>query len=169
MLMYVQRPDVAAAGSKIYAPNNTIRYTWGVLGMGKDSTIDFPYRHFGKTSVGYMGRLGYAQDVTAVSGNCLMVSAETFNDIGGAHSAWSEAYWDIDLCLCMREKGYLIVWTPYSEVCLHEATNRNGGNRVSSAMTAAFKSRWAKELAEGDPYYNPNLTLKSQDFSLKRI
>ena len=32
-----------------------------------------------------------------------------------------------------------------------------------------FERRWPDIMRDGDPYYNPNLTLKSQDFSLKRI
>ena len=31
-----------------------------------------------------------------------------------------------------------------------------------------FQERWKKELAAGDPYYNPNLTLDTEDFSIKR-
>ncbi len=34
---------------------------------------------------------------------------------------------------------------------------------------AVFEKKWPAESCDGDPYYNPNLTLKSQDFSLKRI
>ena len=30
-----------------------------------------------------------------------------------------------------------------------------------------FQERWKKELEAGDPYYNPNLTLDGEDFSLK--
>ena len=30
-----------------------------------------------------------------------------------------------------------------------------------------FQTRWAKELAAGDPYYNPNFTLRREDFSLR--
>ncbi|MEG0155969.1 MAG: hypothetical protein RR678_11430, partial [Lachnospiraceae bacterium] len=31
-----------------------------------------------------------------------------------------------------------------------------------------FKKRWPEILKKGDPFYNPNLTLESQDFSLRR-
>jgi hypothetical protein len=32
-----------------------------------------------------------------------------------------------------------------------------------------FTTRWADLISAGDPYYNPNLTRRYQDFSLRRI
>ena len=31
-----------------------------------------------------------------------------------------------------------------------------------------FRERWKDVLAKGDPYYNPNLTLKKPDFTLRQ-
>ena len=31
-----------------------------------------------------------------------------------------------------------------------------------------FQKRWPEILRDGDPYYNPNLSMVTQDFSLKR-
>ena len=31
----------------------------------------------------------------------------------------------------------------------------------------AFQAKWRKELKDGDPYYNPNLTLDREDYGIK--
>ena len=33
---------------------------------------------------------------------------------------------------------------------------------------ALFEERWSELIRTGDPFYNPNLTLEKEDFSLKR-
>ena len=42
-------------------------------------------------------------------------------------------------------------------------------NAFQNKEIQIFERRWPDIMRDGDPYYNPNLTLKSQDFSLKRI
>ena len=34
---------------------------------------------------------------------------------------------------------------------------------------AQFLARWGEDIKAGDPYYNPNLSLETQNFSLKRL
>ena len=82
------------------------------------------------------------------------------------------AHNDIDFCLKLREAGYLIVYNPYAELYHYESKSR--GDEDSPEKRARFNSevfrfqeRWGKELKAGDPYYNPNLTLDSEDFALR--
>ena len=83
------------------------------------------------------------------------------------------AFNDIDFCLKLRRAGYLIVYNPYAELYHYESKSR--GLEDTPEKKARFNrevsildSRWPDIMKKGDPYYNPNLTLESQDFSLKR-
>ena len=68
MLMYAQRKDVGAVGAKLFYPDDTIQHAGIILGIG--GTAAHAYRSFEKLSVGFFGRLHYAQDYSAVTGAC---------------------------------------------------------------------------------------------------
>jgi len=82
------------------------------------------------------------------------------------------AYNDIDLCLKLLDKGYRNVFTPHSKATHHESISR-GYEDTDEKMQRLlqeqkhFLSRWDDFLKAGDPYYNPNLSLKNERFSLK--
>ena len=169
LLMYVQREDVAAAGSLILAPDGSIRSGWRVLGMGADGAIGDPLRGLMPDDGGYMGRLAYAQDVTAVCAGGMLVGREAYRKAGGFDPALDAAYWDADFCMRLRTTGSLIVWTPYSRL-RDDGPGEKPSKQAQETIRAAanlFKTRWSEELSAGDPYYNPNFRLDRNDFSLK--
>lgn len=82
------------------------------------------------------------------------------------------AFNDIDLCMKVRRMGLLVVYTPYAELYHYESKSRGLDDTEEKIKQYEKESRyfikkWKKELEEGDPYYNPNLTLEKHDFSLK--
>lgn len=172
LLMYVQREDVAAAGALLYYPDDTIQHAGIILGMGSDRVAGHPFYRCDKTNKGYMGRLCYAQNMSAVTAACMMVKASVFQEIGGFDEAFAVAYNDVDLCMRIRKAGNLIVWTPYAELYHYESKTR-GLEDTEEKMkrfqieAELFRTRWKEELALGDPYYNPNFRLDRSDFALK--
>jgi GT2 family glycosyltransferase len=71
----------------------------------------------------------------------------------------------------IRQEGYLIVYTPYAELNHYESKSRGHEDTQEkverfNSEVALFKTRWQSFLQKGDPYYNPNLTLDKNDFSL---
>ena len=72
----------------------------------------------------------------------------------------------------VRDRGYLVVWTPYAEAYHHESKSRGAEDTPEKTERfrgeiQAFRKRWRKELAKGDPYYNPNLSLERTDFHVR--
>ena len=114
----------------------------------------------------------YAQDLSAVTAACMMMKASVFKAVGGFDESFEVAFNDVDLCMRIRKAGYLIVWTPYAELYHYESKSRGAEDTPEKRKrfegeVRLFQQRWAKELAQGDPYYNPNLTLDREDFSVK--
>ena len=173
MLMFAQREDVGAVGSMIYYPDNTIQHAGIVCLPEKDTISEYIYRGKRRKSLGYMRRLCYAQNMTAVSATCMMIRASLYSQIGGFDEKLTEKYNDVDLCLSIRNMGYYIIWTPFAE--LYNCEKRNYKiddstreiNQVYSELPY-FRQKREKELMEGDPYYNPNFSTEGEAFSFKR-
>ena len=172
MLMYAQRDDVAAVGAKLYYANKTIQHAGVVIGLGAHRTAG--HTHYGQSreNLGYMGRLCYAQNVTAVTGACLLVKRSLYDEVGGLDEGFAVSLNDVDFCLKLRDKGYLNVWTPFAELYHYESISRGSdmdGERAEryNRESEHFREKWKKELEKGDPYYNVNFSLDRSDYSLK--
>ncbi len=172
LLMYAQRQDVGAVGAKLYYANKTIQHAGVVLGLGAHRTAG--HSHYGqhRENLGYMGRLCYAQNVSAVTGACLLVKKSLFEEVGGLEESFAISLNDVDFCLKLREKGYLNVFTPFAELYHFESISRgldNDGERAQryNRESEQFRAKWKKVLEAGDPYYNPNFSLDRSDFALK--
>ena len=101
-----------------------------------------------------------------------MLGKDVWQGVGGLDEAFQVAFNDVDLCMRIRKAGYLIVWTPYAELYHFESKSRGiDDTPVKQARFAGeidlFRWRWEKELRQGDPYYNPNLTLDHENFGLR--
>lgn len=170
MLEFAQRKDVGAVGARLYFTDRTIQHAGVILGLG--GVAAHSHRDFPDSSHGYMGRIKIIQNLSAVTAACMMVRREVFEEVGGFDESLAHAFNDVDLCLKMREKGYLIVYTPYAELYHHESASRGHEDTPERKVRFAkeveiMKGRWKHVLEAGDPYYNPNLTLDKPDFSIR--
>lgn len=172
LLMYAQRSDVGAVGAKLYYPDYTIQHAGIVLGLGAHRTAGHTHYKVNRENLGYMGRLCYAQNVSAVTGACLLVRKDLFDAVGGLEEDLAVALNDVDFCLKLRRLGYWNVWTPFAELFHFESNSRGldyDGERAKryEKECAYFRTKWAKELAKGDPFYNVNFSLDRSDYTLK--
>jgi Predicted glycosyltransferases len=111
-----------------------------------------------------------AQDLSAVTGACMVVRREVYEQVGGLDERLQVAFNDIDFCLRVQQAGYRVVWTPFAELRHHESASR--GNDDTPDKRERFvnevelmQQRWGEELLH-DPAYNPNLSLQSPGFDL---
>lgn len=172
LLMFAQREDVGAVGAKLYYGDKTVQHAGVVLQLGAHRTAGHIHCRQGRDSIGYMGKLCYAQNVSAVTAACLLVSKAKYEEVGGLDENFRVALNDVDFCLKLREKGYLNIFTPYSELYHYESISRGsdleGANLARLDKEAEdFKQKWKEVLDKGDPYYNPNFSLDNNDYSLK--
>src|SRR3990172_1592736 len=154
MIEHAQRKEVGAVGAKLSYPNDTIQHAGvilGILGVANHSHLGFP-----RSSHGYFGRVNVIQNVSAVTGACMVVRRDVFNEVGGFDEGMSHAFNDVDLCLKIREKGYCIVYTPYAELYHHESASR-GYDLATPERKARFdreidimKTRWEHIFGQGD-------------------
>ena len=164
------RPEIGCVGAKLYYPDRTIQHAGVILGLG--GVAGHAHRHFPADNDGYCGRLKLVHNLSAVTAACLLVRKSTFQEVGGFDETnLPVAYNDVDLCLKVREAGYRNLWTPYAELYHHESASRGIDDTPKKRVRAErersyMRQRWGN-LLDRDPYYNPNLTLIYEDFSLR--
>ena len=169
MVSHAIRPEVGCVGAKLYYPNDRIQHAGVILGI--HGVAGHGFRLADHAAEGYLERLQYVQNYSAVTAACLAVQRVLYQEVGGLNDRnLAIAFNDIDFCLKVREAGYRNVWTPYAELYHHESATRgeydssekiNGLRQEAAYMT----QRWG-ELLINDPAYNPNLSLSGTDFEL---
>ncbi|MDO4619740.1 MAG: glycosyltransferase family 2 protein [Lachnospiraceae bacterium] len=172
MLGYAMRPGTGAVGARLYYDDQSIQHAGCIMGWGGVAGHAFVNQKRGVT--GYQHRIICQQDLSAVTAACMMVPAEVFRRIGGFTEELAVAFNDIDLCMKIRAEQLLIVYNPFAEMFHYESKSRGLENTPEkqsrfSKEIALFKERWPEILRDGDPYYNPNLSMITQDFSLRRL
>ena len=170
MLGVCQRKDVGAVGARLYYPNNKVQHAGIVIGIGGVAGamfVDLP-----KGRGGYMHKAAIMQDLSAVTAACMLVKREAFLEAGGFTEELAVAFNDVDLCLKIGKMGYRIVYDPFAE--LYHDESRTRGAEDTPEKVRRFQSEieymrvhWLDIIKNGDPNYNPNLSLKKWNYSLR--
>lgn len=170
LMGYCQREDVAIVGAKLLYPDNTVQHAGVVVGIA--GFAGHILTGYDRNAMGYLWRLGVAQDESAVTGACLMVKRSVFDQLHGLDESFTVALNDIDFCLRARALGKLVVFTP--EACLYHYESKSRGMENTEEKQQRFKKeishfreRHAEFLKKGDPYYNPNLSLVRGDCTFR--
>ncbi|MBQ8305160.1 MAG: glycosyltransferase family 2 protein [Blautia sp.] len=172
LLGYGMRPDVGIVGARLYYEDNTVQHAGVVIGFGGIAGHCFVQQP--RENTGYCHRIISAQNYSAVTAACMLVRASVYREVGGMSHDLAVAFNDIDFCLKVREAGYLVVYNPYVELYHYESKSRGYEDTPEkrerfARETATLEAHWPEVFRKPDPYYNVNLTLKSQDFSLKKL
>lgn len=169
LLSNCQRKQVGIVGAKLYYPDNTVQHAGVVVGIG--GVAGNLFTRLPGEFTGYMHKADLQQNLSAVTAACMMVKKSVFEEAGGFTEELAVAFNDVDFCLKVREMGYLVVYNPYARMYHYESKSRGAEDTKEKierfqGEIAYMKKRWADILEKGDPMYNPNLTLKKQDYSL---
>ncbi|MDO4343700.1 MAG: glycosyltransferase family 2 protein [Eubacteriales bacterium] len=170
MLGYCMRPGTGCVGAKLLYGDGTIQHAGIVLGFGGFAGHVFT----GKAGddLGYMMRAAITGNYSAVTAACLMVSRKVYEEVGGFPEDFPVALNDVDFCMKVRAAGHLIVYTPFSRWHHYESKTRGYEDTPEKEKRfqgeiARFRERWGAVVDAGDPYYNPNLAIDKEPFSLK--
>lgn len=158
-----QRPEVGAVGAKLLYPDGRIQHAGVILGIGSVANHAFRYRPANSGS--YYGFAEVVRNCSAVTAACMLMRRRVFLEVGGFDERLRVAFNDVDLCLRLRQQGYLVVYTPYALLYHHESATR-GRLHPPEDEERAWKL-WGDLIRQGDPYYNPNLTVSREDWSLR--
>ena len=165
------QPDVGAVGAKLFYPDGRIQHAGIVLGLGPHGVAGHEFRGAPGDSPGPQNRLLLGREVSAVTAACMVVDRARFAAVGGLdEAALPVAFNDVDLCLKLGARGWRTIWTPQARLMHLESASRGPDRKAEAADRLAgealvMRTRWAG-LLDRDPYYNPNLTLADESFTL---
>ena len=168
MVSFAIKPDVGAVGARLWYPDGTLQHGGVLIGIG--GVAGHAHLRLPKGSQGYFSRAVLQQELSAVTGACLMVRRTVYQEVGGLDEQIAVAFNDVDFCLRLRAAGYRNIWTPFAELIHHESASR--GYEDNPEKIARFQreirfmqDRWGARLTK-DPHYNPNCSLRAGDYSL---
>jgi len=172
MLGFCQREDVGAVGARLLYEDDTIQHAGVVVGFGGIAGHTFIGLHKAENS--YFHRAMCAQDYSAVTAACMMSKKSVFEKVGGFTEQLAVAFNDIDYCMKVRAQDKLVVYAPYAVLHHYESKSRGLEDTPEKIARfnreiATFAKRWPDILKNGDPYYNPNLTLRKSNFALRDL
>jgi len=167
MVELASRPNVGAVGAKLLYANGGIQHVGVVIGLFDLCSHAFK----GAAGAGrhYFDFPDVIRDVSAVTGACMMVPAKLFWQCGGFDTEnFPVAYQDVDLCLKLRQQGYQVLFTPHAQLYHYEAISKRVEHlRPDLPEVTLFQTRW-RQFIEHDPFYSPNLTRNSEDYSCRK-
>lgn len=170
MLGYFQDPRVGIVGPQKLFLDGTIEH--GGLVVGGRHIITPVSRFMLAEWRGYLDRCVVSHNVSAVAGDCMLVSKEIFDQVGGFTEEFSIAYSDVDFCLKARELGFFTVYTPYVTLTHFRSVNRLRNYSQAFLIkrkreAALLQYLWPVYFVRGDGFYNPNLDPGDPYFALR--
>lgn len=172
MVSHVMRDDIGCVGAKLLYSDNRIQHAGVVMGYGGGA--GHGHKYFPGDHSGYMNRLIATQNYSAVTAACLLITQKDFWAVGGLNEEHlAIAFNDVDLCLKVQQLGRRNLYCAEAILYHHESVSR--GHEDTPEKVLRFKSElkylqatWDKVI-KADPAYNPNLTLKRENFAIKNV
>ncbi|WP_143321847.1 glycosyltransferase [Clostridium sp. HBUAS56010] len=172
MLGFCQRQDVGIVGARLLYSDDTIQHAGVVVGFGGIAGHTFIGLH--KSESSYFNQAMCARNYSAVTAACMMSKRSLFDQAGGFSEDLAVAFNDIDYCMKIRSLNKLVVYAPYALFYHYESKSRGLEDTPEKVARfnreiKKFSEKWPDILRDGDPYYNPNLTLRKSNFALRDL
>lgn len=170
MVGHVMRTDIGCVGAKLLYEDGRIQHAGVVLGYGGGAGHAFKY--FPRYHPGYIKRLLVTHNYSAVTAACLLVKKADYEAVGGLNeSELAIAFNDVDFCLRVAQLGRRNLYCAETELFHYESVSRGLDTEPEKRKRFQSELRYLKQtwktVIENDPAYNPNLTLKRENFSPK--
>ena len=163
------RRDVGAVGPLLMYSNRTVQHAGVILGFNDSAEHALKFQNVfldeeGRRNLGYNCALTSVRDYSAVTAACLMLRRDVFDRLGGFDPSFSIGFNDTDLCLRIRQLGLRILYDGATLLYHYESATRSQTKQVFHPEdTQRMIKRWGSVLEAGDEFYNPNLSLTTQD------
>ena len=154
MLEHSTKPNVGAVGALLFYTNDTIQHAGVLIGIG--GITSHAFEGLSRNAQGYKGLVQTVRECSAVTGACLMIKKNLFEQVGGFDENLAYSFNDVDLCLRLQEKGYSVIYTPHAQLYHHGTASRP--YTEDNYEIRYFVKSWRDIILKGDPYYDTTLS-----------
>lgn len=163
LVEFAMRPDIGIVGAKLLYPDRTVQHAGVVLGVQGIAAHSFAGAPC--DDPGFQGLNLLSREVSAVTGACLAVRKDVFEEIGGFDTTLAIAFNDVALCLQSRRHGYANIWVHDAVLIHHESKSRGLDFAFERRVRLIDEARLVREKLpvqfEEDPFYSRNLSLQN--------
>lgn len=154
LMEYALLPDVAIVGPLLLYPDKTIQHAGVVVGMGGWADHVFKGQEVTHYPSPFVSSV-LPRNVLAVTGACMAISTERFDQLGGFDEEFQICGSDVELGIRGHLQGYLNVYLPTARLYHLESKTRSAEVPDVDFKQSAIK--YAPFRLDGDPFFNPNL------------
>lgn len=152
---------VGAVGAKLLYPDSDLIQHAGITNLRVGPAHKLQFLHDEQEH--YFGMNRGAHNVLAVTGACLMVRREVFEEAGGFCEELAVAFNDVDLCYTIHEHGYYNIVRNDVVFYHHESLSRGKDGESPQKQLRLLKEKDLlyerhQAIYGKDPYYHPYLT-----------
>jgi O-antigen biosynthesis protein len=163
MLELAQQKEIGAVGAKLLSPAGYIYHTGIIMLEGNPS---YAFYGFDGNHSGYHCSNIVNRNYLAVTGACLMVRSQLFQQLARIDASFLLDYSDIDLCLSAHQAGYRNVVTPYAQLIYYESRGKKNSLEIDNLDLLQIEWKKYFHNLKSDPYYNPNLSQQIANFEI---
>jgi GT2 family glycosyltransferase len=154
LVMWAERPEVGVVGARLMYPDGRIQHAGVVIGLvgsaghvfiGEPPDIFTPH-----------GSPLWYRNMLAVTGACMAMRREVYDELGGFDEAYQLTFSDITFSLKAIEYGYQVVYNPFACLVHHEGGTR--GDHIPDSDIIHMVGELEPWIKKGDPFYNPRLS-----------
>ncbi|PIX99581.1 glycosyltransferase family 2 protein [bacterium (Candidatus Howlettbacteria) CG_4_10_14_3_um_filter_37_10] len=138
--------EVAISGPRLLFPNGLIQNAGVII------SSDHIPRHIYVGEDSNKPYVNKKREFNAVTGACLAIKKNIFDDIGGFDEEFINGMEDIDLCLKVRKMGKKILYCPKS-VVIHRESMSPGRSKFNKQNNELYLKRWSNIEPDEQTYY----------------
>lgn len=166
LVKHARMPYAGAVGAKLLYPGTTKIQHAGITNIRLGPTHKL--QRMDDRTVYYFYQNRMVHDMIGVTGACLMVRRELYQELGGLSEELRVAFNDVDFCFRIYEQGYSNIQCNNVVLYHHESLSR-GNDFEDEGKTKRLKAEKDKlferhpALFAKDPYYSHYLTFDVSD------
>ena len=160
MVGHLADPGIGVVGARLLYPDRSVQHA-GII-LRPDGTAEHAHRLLPYRASGYASRAVLSQEVSAVTGACLLTRRTLDDRLGGLDESFASAFNDVDFCLRARATGFGVEFAAEAELIHLESLSygrhyARGDEVRAAADRSRMLMRW-RAWCEEDPFHNPNLS-----------
>ncbi len=170
LVAHLEDIEIGVVGAKLYYPDGSLQHGGVITSIG--GVAGHSHKGLPRGEYGYMHRTHVSQELSAVTGACMLVRKREYLEIGGMNEQELQvAFNDVDFCLRMRKNGKKVIYEPRASMVHHESKTRGYEDtpekqkRFKKEIEYMFRT-WPEEC-RADPFYHRLLTKDHEDFSFQ--